>query len=225
MKPSFGFSLIEFTKPELAFDLEQLSRELYEEGTIDEIAIELEVIGSGNATEIRTAALVAYGRALRKANTNILIVARDAFFADEWIMIWGVLACVRESLIALNDNDARPEQAILVAEGYIARREPSSRLAPNARLCNRAADDAFDGLWSAAVEACGAAEVAIWSLMGVAGIGAYPDNRFQNARLACRRAMAALSTYGDPAPGEAEVSSRLVDVFAASLPGMPVRVR
>ncbi len=61
-RPSFGYRLVLESSPRIAFDLEQLPDEIVRYGTIDDVAWELERMGTGSALAIRTEALRGYAR-------------------------------------------------------------------------------------------------------------------------------------------------------------------
>ncbi len=89
MALEFGFELVVQGRPDLEFDLAQLTKEMRLEGSVDDIAIELEVMGSGSALTIRTATYRWFADSLRaRKKFTYEKVVRHIAQRDERLSAW-----------------------------------------------------------------------------------------------------------------------------------------
>ncbi len=204
-KRSFGNELILASRPDLEFDLDQLPRagksrlfNLYRDGTLDQIAIELEIVGTGtiSAMTLRTNALAALGRRIAREYTQADTALRWLAEQDRDLGVWGACVCAREALRSA--GKPRPSRAIEAAEGWLAgtTSEKDVRETKDFSYSYREADAAYYAAAAVSDPAYYAPSAAYYAS------GASRTTRASAAELL-----------------------RLVAVIADALPVMPVRVR
>ncbi len=201
-KQSLGYELILADRPDLAFDLEQLPRVMIEKGSLDQIAIELELMRSGESIALRTNALHALSK-------RVLLEYSAANEALEWIAsrdfdigVWGACVCARQALRFVPESETLPLRLIETAEQYLLGFMPLK-------------------------EARRVVSVPNPSSNRHAGYAAqYP---LLNPSYSAFHASHASHVFGDDysitEDFQANEILRLVAVIADALPGMPVRVR
>ncbi len=214
-RAGLGYSFVLISRPDLEFDLEQLSDKMVEEGTIDEIAIELELMGSGSARTIRTNALRRLGVFCTSQDNKASDMLRFMAKNDPALAAWAGAACVREFLIVVPAAESRPRLAVEAVEQWCAGSVSNEELLIAARRARNAGNDFIEGPLARAYFACDAAYfLAAWT----GSPGAAPDTMADMVRIAVR---VVATAEGDR---EAE-DRRLTKTIADVLPGMPVRVR
>ncbi len=121
-KTSFGYRLVIADRPDLRFDLEELPLVVRYLGSLDEVARELEIQGSGNATAIRTNALRAFGERFVVSKETMQAFTVRLFRVDRDMAAWCASSCCRHMLATFGLNASRAEamtQALDTLDGYL----------------------------------------------------------------------------------------------------------
>ncbi len=217
-----GYAFILEARPDLAFDLEQLSGIklrsdnpksplLVDYGSIDEIAIELEIAGSGNATKIRTDALRALGLRLQREYS----LASDAIAwlgqIDFMLGVWSACACARDALRFVPEGEERPRLAIEASERWVL------GVASYNEVSAARKDVRIAVAYAPSISAANAA----LSAAAASGDGSL-RRAADNASAASAIFRGASKTWEEAI---SEEQLRLVGVIADALPGLPVRYR
>ncbi len=146
---SFGYRIIAESSPDLAFDLDQLPDTVAAYGSLDEIALELEVMGSGDATYIRTAALRWFAQDLIVSTRGAGVESMMYRIAsnDQQMAVWCLRECltqfspnrllqlesIKDVLKALHDWVSEDEDLRLAYLVELANRRSSGVVIPNLR--------------------------------------------------------------------------------------------
>ncbi len=130
MKPyetSFGCQLVLWTRPDLAFDIEQLPEPLVLKGSLDQIALELELMRSGNALEIRTKALAAFAKTLLERYNNAEKGIEFIVDRDHDMGVWAACVCARDALQWIPESKPLARQVLdtldLWLQGLVSEKE------------------------------------------------------------------------------------------------------
>ncbi len=210
---SFGYARILSSKPDLEFDLEQLPPEMIADGSIDDISLELEIMGAGSAIEIRTRALRDLATKMRSSFSAGDDAVRWLATMDHDLAVWCACVCVREALSLVPAGELRPLAAIQTIEASLQYTLEAGTLLK----AMRSAHDAHLVLSEGASIAAYAASCAAFA--------AHSDRTnfvSQNAGFAVRYSAAANDRRKEV---RFEIINRMLGVIVDALPGMPVRVR
>ncbi len=216
-KTSLGYTAVLRAMPNLEFDLEQLEPKIREKGTIDQIAVELEVQGSGNATSIRTAAMRELGGWINEQYQDARQAIQWIGTRDKDIAVWCACVCVMETLVPANEGFSYPRRVIDAAKEYLEGRARSNDLALLAAQ-GRAIALVYRPDSSGSIPIYYGPSIAGQYTMEAANYGDSPIVG-ATASYAVRGISLARGTEWKY---EAE---RMVKVIANALPGMPVRAR
>ncbi len=221
-KRSFGCGLILASRPDLKFDAEQIPKHVSERGSIDDVAVELERIGSGSAHVIRTNALALLGARVKRDGVEATKTLRWLISKDRDIGVWSGCACVREALRSVHKETRYPLRWLAAIEGWLAGTVDPSVLN---EMHTQSREMFLRGF--ATVET--SAYFTIESARSVlAAATATTPTGLDEISLSAANA-ANVAAYVSPnehtwKTRDAEMR-RLVSVIADALPGMPVRAR
>ncbi len=106
-------------RPDLAYDLGEIPESIREEGSIDAIATELEIIGSGLALDIRTSALLALREKITREFDDARTALRWLADRDTRLAAWASCACARRALTLRNSGMQDAEKFVSMVEGWV----------------------------------------------------------------------------------------------------------
>ncbi len=117
MDYSFGYVVLLNSRPDLASDMNELPKELVENGSLDDIALELEVMKSGDAFALRTNALRAY--ALRVDSGSAYTTGHNVAADDAWLGTWVALVCARHVLERQSITGSKITEGVALVEAAL----------------------------------------------------------------------------------------------------------
>ncbi len=222
---SLAYSLILRARPSLAYDLNELPEWARETGTVDQIAVELEVQGSGTSASIQTEALVRYGREIVAQREAWDYVIDRTAQIDPWLMAWCVIVTSRDVADYFPEEDLRLDNAFKFYERTFVAGPDRNDLAAAIEEASQAAIDAYDSYDAVTVSA---AEAAVYVGRMISDLLAgNTDEAVGAARRAHARVvdayMSAARLYSGPDGTEEDYIRGLALAFAEALPSMPVR--